>query len=484
MTDQLLTAPAPSGSDALPDGFLWGAATAAYQVEGAAAVDGRGPSIWDTFSRTPGAVRGGGTGDVATDHYHRYQEDVALMAELGLGAYRFSVSWSRIQPTGRGPADQRGLDFYRRLVDELLGHGIEPWLTLYHWDLPQALEDAGGWPARETAQRFADYAGLVHTALGDRVRTWTTVNEPWCAAFLGYASGEHAPGRQEPAASLRAAHHLLLGHGLASQAIRAGAGDHAVVLSLNLYRVEPATAEPADLDAARRIDGLQNRYFLDAVLRGRYPADVLADVAPVSDLAHVREGDLATIAQPLDALGVNYYSRLVAKAGAAAAGGRPGPAASGRLLAPAFPGSETVGLVRSASHRTAMDWEIDAGGLADVLVRIASDYPAPPLYVTENGAAFPDSLSAEGRVHDRERTGYLAAHLVACRDAVAAGVDLRGYFVWSFLDNFEWAWGYDMRFGMVYVDFATQRRVVKDSALWYAESARRNAPAPLPDAPG
>jgi beta-glucosidase len=421
---------------------------------------------------------------VATDHYHRYREDVALMAELGLGAYRFSVSWSRVQPTGRGAADPRGLDFYRRLVDELLARGVEPWLTLYHWDLPQALEDAGGWPERDTAQRFADYAGLVHAAIGDRVRTWTTINEPWCAAFLGYAAGEHAPGRQEPAASLRAAHHLLLAHGLATQAVRAGGGDPAVALSLNLYGVEPASSDAADLDAARRIDGLQNRYFLDAVLHGRYPADVLTDLAPVTDLGHVRDGDLATIAQPLDALGVNYYSRLVTKAGATPPGGHPGPAGGDRLLASAFPGSETVGFVPSGLETTAMDWEIHAGGLADVLTRIASEYPAPPLYVTENGAAFHDSVAADGRVHDPERTAYLAAHLAACRDAIAAGADLRGYFVWSFLDNFEWAWGYDMRFGMVYVDFATQRRVVKDSALWYAESARRNGPAPLPDAPG
>ncbi|HEY6749309.1 MAG TPA: family 1 glycosylhydrolase [Mycobacteriales bacterium] len=474
MTEDLLAPPAVR----LPTGFVWGAATAAYQIEGAAAADGRGPSIWDTFSATPGMVRGGGTGDVAVDHYHRYRGDVGLMAELGLSAYRFSVSWPRIQPTGRGPVEPRGLDFYRRLVDELLEHGIEPWLTLYHWDLPQALEDAGGWPARDTAYRFADYAAAVHGALGDRVRTWTTVNEPWCSAFLGYASGEHAPGRQEPAASVRAAHHLLLGHGLATAALRAGGTGTQVAISLNLYGIEPAG--PADADAARRIDGLQNRLFLDPVLRGAYPADVVADLAPVTGFEHVRDDDLAAIAAPLDALGINYYSRFIVRDGAGTAP-RPGPAGGSRLLASPYPGAETIGFDPGGPDRTVMDWEIHAAGLAGVLTRVATEYDPPPLYVTENGAAFADVVTPDGRVHDRERTAYLAAHLEACRDAVAAGVDLRGYFVWSFLDNFEWAWGYDMRFGVVHVDFPTQRRVLKDSALWYAASARRNAPVAVGD---
>jgi beta-glucosidase len=308
------------------------------------------------------------------------------------------------------------------------------------------------------------------------------MNEPWCAAFLGYASGEHAPGRQEPAASLHAAHHLLLGHGLAAQAIRAGAGRPQVALCLNVYPVGRASDSEADRDAQRRIDGLQNRFFLDAVLLGRYPADVLDDVAPLTDTGHVRDGDLGTIAQPLDALGLNYYNRLVAAAGVGDPAGKPGPAGGARRLPPPFPGSEHVGFVPQGRPRTAMDWEIDAGGLTEVLLRVGRDYPAPPLYVMENGAAFVDTVSADGRVHDGERTAYLASHLAACRDATAAGADLRGYFVWSFLDNFEWAWGYDMRFGMVYVDFVSQRRVLKDSALWYADSARRNAPAPLPGA--
>jgi beta-glucosidase len=393
------------------------------------------------------------------------------MAELGLSAYRFSVSWPRVQPTGRGPADPRGLDFYSRLVDGLLERGIEPWLTLYHWDLPQALEDAGGWPVRDTAGWFADYAALVHGALGDRVRVWTTLNEPWCSAFLGYGSGEHAPGRQDPAAAVRAGHHLLLGHGLAAQVLRAVGAE--VALSLNLYPVQPAG--PDDADAARRIDGLQNRFFLDPLLRGAYPADVVADLAPVTDLGFVEPGDLAIIGQPLDALGVNYYSRHVVKAGS----GEPRPGPAGRLLPTPHSGADDIGFADAGTQRTAMGWEIHAAGLTEVLTRVATEYAAPPLYVTENGAAFADTVTADGRVHDRERTAYLAAHLCACRDAVAAGVDLRGYFVWSLLDNFEWAWGYDMRFGVVHVDFATQQRRLKDSALWYAESARHNAPAPL-----
>jgi beta-glucosidase len=472
MTEELLAGPLTAAGGRMPAGFVWGAATAAYQVEGASTEDGRGPSIWDTFSHTTGRIRGGGTGDVAVDHYHRWREDVGLMAELGLSAYRFSVSWSRVQPDGRGPAARAGLDFYARLVDALLERGVEPWLTLYHWDLPQPLEDAGGWPARDTALRFADYAALVHGALGDRVPLWTTLNEPWCSAFLGYGSGEHAPGRQEPAAAVAAGHHLLLGHGLAATALRSAGAR--VALSLNLYPVQPAG--PADADAARQVDGLQNRFFLDPVLRGAYPDDVVADLATVTDFGFVADGDLALVGQPLDALGVNYYSRHVVRAGTGTR--TPGPA--GATLPSPYPGASEVGFEEAGTERTAMGWEVHAAGLTGVLTRLAADYGPPPMYVTENGAAFRDTVTANGRVHDRERTAYLAAHLKACRDAVAAGVDLRGYFVWSLLDNFEWAWGYDMRFGLVHVDFASQRRRLKDSALWYAESARRNAPVPLP----
>jgi beta-glucosidase len=436
--------------------FVWGMATASYQIEGAVAEDGRTPSIWDTFSRIPGAVLNDDTGDVACEHYHRMPSDVALLADLGATSYRFSVAWPRVRPDA-GPVNAAGLAFYDRLVDELLGHGIDPWLTLYHWDLPQALEDRGGWTDRDTAHRFVDYATSVYDALGDRVPVWTTLNEPWCSAFLGYGSGEHAPGRQEPAAAVRAGHHLLLGHGLATQVLRTVGAR--VALSLNLYPVQPAG--PAEADAARRIDGLQNRFFLDPVLRGAYPADLVEDLVPVTDLDFVAAGDLALIGQPLDALGVNYYSRHVVRAGT----GTPQPGPAGRLLPSPYPGAADVGFEEAGTERTAMGWEIHAAGLTGVLTRVATEYAAPALYVTENGAAFADTVTADGRVHDRERTAYLAAHLGACRDAVAAGVDLRGYFAWSLLDNFEWAWGSDMRFGLVHVDFTSQRRRLKDSAL-------------------
>jgi beta-glucosidase len=455
-----------NGVRRFPEGFLWGAATAAYQIEGAAAADGRTPSIWDTFSVTPGRVVGGHTGHVATDHYHRYRDDVALMARLGLSSYRFSVSWPRVQPAGAGPANPKGIDFYRRLVDELLEHGIEPWLTLYHWDLPQPLEDAGGWPARDTAQRFADYADIVYSALGDRVRYWTTLNEPWCSAFLGYASGDHAPGRRDPAAAIRATHHLLLGHGLAVRAIRADATDAQLGLTLNLYAVTPASSAPEDQDAARRIDGLQNRLFLDPVLLGSYPSDVVADLAGITDFSHVRDGDLATIATPLSMLGVNYYSRHVA---AAPLDGdwRNGEGAC-------FPASEGVRFVKRGVPVTAMDWEIDAPGLTEVLERVHRDYPEVPLYVTENGAAFEDSVAPDGSVDDPERRSYFEGHLGACYDAISAGVPLRGYFAWSLMDNYEWAWGYTRRFGLVYVDYVNQSRTPKASALWYSDVIRRH----------
>ncbi|MCW2946523.1 MAG: beta-galactosidase [Actinoallomurus sp.] len=447
-----------------PAGFAWGAATAAYQIEGAVAADGRGPSIWDTFAHTPGVVLGGDTGDVAVDHYHRFREDVALMSSLGLTAYRFSISWSRVQPHGAGPANAKGLDFYRRLVDALLEAGIEPWPTLYHWDLPQALEDAGGWPERDTAYRFADYAGIVHGALGDRVTNLTTVNEPWCAAFLGYASGDHAPGRREPEASLRAAHHLLLGHGLAARALR---GDRTRVgAAVNLYAVTPASEADVDRDAARRIDGLQNRFFLDALLRGRYPDDVLTDVEPY-DLG-VHDGDLEVIGGPIDMLGVNYYNRFIVTGRAGAAPAITSPFAQ----ASPWPGSEHVGFVRVGRPVTAMGWEIDESGLTEVLTRVAGEYPPVPLYVTENGAAFDDVVSAGG-VDDPDRVAYIDAHLRACHDAIGAGVPLRGYFAWSLMDNFEWGWGYAKRFGLVYVDFATQRRIPKSSARWYATVIER-----------
>src|SRR5262245_57735628 len=358
-------AASPNGVRRFPDGFVLGAATAAYQIEGAAADDGRTPSIWDTFSALPGRVVGGHTGHVATDHYHRYRDDIALMKSLGLGAYRFSVSWPRVQPDGAGPANPQGLDFYRRLVDGLLEHGIQPWLTLYHWDLPQPVEDAGGWPHRDTAARFAEYASIVHSALGDRVQHWTTLNEPWCSAFVGYGSGEHAPGRQEAAASVRAVHHLLLGHGLAVDVIRAGRPDAQVGITLNLYATAAASDRPEDHEAVRRIDGIGNRFFLDPVLRGQYPEDVVADLAEVTDFSHVHDGDLAVISRPLSMLGINYYSRNTLAA--------PEPGPDGRIdwrgPNPKGPnvGSEAVRFVSRGVPVTAMNWEIDAPGLTEVL---------------------------------------------------------------------------------------------------------------------
>ncbi|HEX6871340.1 MAG TPA: family 1 glycosylhydrolase [Micromonosporaceae bacterium] len=471
--------PAP-GIRRFPAGFRWGAATAAYQIEGAVATDGRTPSIWDTFSETPGRVVGGHTGHIATDHYHRYRDDVALMRRLGLAAYRFSVSWSRVQPAGAGPANPAGLDFYRRLVDELLDQGIEPWLTLYHWDLPQPVEQAGGWPARDTAARFADYVALVHGALGDRVTNWITLNEPWCSSFLGYGSGAHAPGRREPAAAVAAAHHLLLGPGLAVSAIRAGSPQAQVGTTLNLYAVSPASDSPDDHEAARRVDGLGNRFFLDPVLRGRYPADVLDDLRPVTDCAFIREGDLATIAVPLSFLGINYYSRHVGAAPHPGPGGLVGWAGDG--AGTAYPGSAGVRFVKRGLPTTEMGWEIDADGLTEVLLRVAREYPSLPLFITENGAAFPDQVAPDGSVPDPQRQAYLGAHLRACHDAIEQGVPLGGYFAWSLLDNYEWAWGYTRRFGLVYVDYASQARTPKASAHWYSGVIARHGllDEPLP----
>ena len=447
-----------------PDGFDWGVATASYQIEGAVREGGRSPSIWDTYSHTPGKTANGETGDIACDHYHRYRHDVALMHELNARVYRFSVAWPRLQPTGRGPLNPEGVAFYDRLIDELLGAGVRPWITLYHWDLPQVLEDEGGWPERQTAQLFADYAAAVHERFADRVRDWTTLNEPWCSAFLGYASGRHAPGRQDPAASVRAAHHLLLGHGLAVQAMRATRDDLRYGITLNLYPTSAATSSAADQDAARRVDGICNRVFLDPILRGRYPEDVLADLEPIAGLQHILGGDEKIIAQPLDVLGVNYYSRHVVRAGTEG---------TGRTDA-AWVGARGAEGVRTGRPVTAAGWEIDPTGLHDILTRITREYDTPPLYITENGAAFPDVIAADGAVHDDQRTAFLDGHFRAAHRAISDGVDLRGYFVWSLLDNFEWAWGYERRFGIVYVDYDTQERLVKDSGRWFADVAAAN----------
>ncbi|WP_326824464.1 GH1 family beta-glucosidase [Streptosporangium sp. NBC_01756] len=444
-----------SGPLRFPEGFVWGAATAAYQIEGAARDDGRGPSIWDTFSRTPGKVHAGHTGDVACDHYHRYPEDIRIMGDLGLSAYRFSISWPRIQPDGSGPANSRGLDFYDRLVDGLHGAGITPIVTLYHWDLPQTLEDRGGWTNRETAERFAEYAEIVHARLGDRVETWTTLNEPWCSAFLGYASGIHAPGRTEPELSFAAVHHLLLGHGLAAGALRAaGAGRIGITLNLS-----PVLGD--DAEAVSVVDGLQNRIFLDPVLRGEYPADVVGRAGRFTDWSFVREGDLEIISRPIDLLGVNYYNPQTVAA------------RTGEPANPVYPGSEGISFPRPDVPKTAMGWPVQPFGLTDLLVRLSRDYPGTPLVITENGAAFDDVVEA-GQVHDTDRVAYLDGHLRAAHAAIEAGADLRGYLVWSLLDNFEWAEGYAKRFGIVHVDYATQQRTPKDSALWYREVVGRN----------
>jgi beta-glucosidase len=447
-----------------PEDFVWGAATAAYQIEGATRDGGRGPSIWDTFSRTPGKVFAGHTGDVACDHYHRYADDVALMADLGLQAYRFSVSWPRIRPDGTGPVNPQGLDFYDRLVDELRGRDITPIVTLYHWDLPQPLEDRGGWTSRATAEQFAAYAAAVYARLGDRVETWTTLNEPWCAAFLGYASGIHAPGRQDPAAAFAATHHLMLGHGLAAQALRA-AGARTIGLTLNPDSVFPADPDnQADVEAARVVDGLKNRIYFDPVLRGKYPADVLEHISRFTDAAFLADGDEQVIGEPIDLLGVNYYSPTYVRAQVGATGSS------------AYPGTEGIEFIPPTGPVTEMGWQIEPSGLTALLERISRDYPGVPLMITENGAAFDDAPSPADpeRVADPDRISYLDGHLRAAHEAISRGVDLRGYLVWSFLDNFEWAEGYRKRFGIVHTDYDTQRRTIKDSARWYREVIRRN----------
>ncbi|MEW2381011.1 GH1 family beta-glucosidase [Micromonospora sp. NPDC047707] len=448
-----------------PEGFRWGAATAAYQIEGAVRDDGRGPSIWDTFSRTPGKVHQGHTGDVACDHYHRYADDVALMAELGLRTYRFSVAWPRIQPDGTGPVNPRGLDFYDRLVDALLARGIDPLVTLYHWDLPQALEDRGGWTARETAEHFATYATVVHARLGDRVRTWTTLNEPWCSAYLGYGNGVHAPGVRDAGAAFTAVHHLLLGHGLAARALRA-AGAETVGITLNTGDIRPADPDrAADAAAVRLVDGLQNRIFLDPLLRAAYPDDVLDHVARIVEPTFLRDGDEKLIAAPIDLLGVNYYSPTYVA-------GRPDGAGN-----EAYPGTDgAVEFLPPAGPLTDMGWMIEPAGLTRLLERLAADYPGVPLLVTENGAAYPDKTGSDpaGEIVDTDRIAYLDGHLRAAHEAIARGVDLRGYLVWSLLDNFEWAEGYRKRFGIVHVDYLTQRRTLKASARWYQEVISRN----------
>ncbi|MBC6459471.1 GH1 family beta-glucosidase [Actinomadura sp. HBU206391] len=433
---------------ALGPDFVWGAATSAYQIEGAVAEDGRSPSIWDTFSRVPGAVDGGDTGDTACDHYHRWPEDVRLMRELGLGAYRFSIAWPRVLPQGTGPVNAAGLAFYDRLVDGLLEAGITPYPTLYHWDLPQVLQDRGGWPERDTAERFAEYAAVVAAALGDRVTEWTTLNEPLCSAWIGHLDGDMAPGWTDLTAAVRASIHLHLAHGLGVQAIRANVPGANVGL-VNIHSpCDPASERDEDVAAARRADGHLNRWWLDPIHGRGYPQDMVELYGVELPL---RDGDLRTIAEPLDWLGVNYYFRQVLTADPT------GPAPYARQIDP--PGA----------FHTAMGWEVSPDGLERMLVRVAEDYAPQRMLVTENGAAYADTVTADGAVHDAERTAYLETHLDACARAARRGVPVDGYFAWSLLDNFEWAYGYDKRFGLVHVDYATQARTVKDSGHRYAE---------------
>jgi beta-glucosidase len=444
-----------------PD-FVWGSATASYQIEGAVAEDGRGTSIWDTFAHTPGTISDGTTGDVADDHYHRYAEDIALLASLGMNAYRFSIAWPRIQPTGMGPANQAGLDFYRRVAETCHEHGVTPYATLYHWDLPQALEDDGGWLNLDTAAAFRDYASLTHDALGDVIDHWITLNEPWCSAFLGYGNGVHAPGKVLGAGAMKAAHHLLLGHGLAINAMRESRHSSSTLgITLNLYSVHRASDSELDREAARRVDGISNRFFLEPVLQGAYPDDVLLD-ASMAAWFDERTGDLEVIGTPIDFLGINYYSRHTAA----------GP--EDRVFAnpdvpTVTPGSENVRLVDTGAPKTEMGWEIHPDGLVDVVRMVHERAPELPVMITENGAAYPDQVGPDGVVDDPERRHFFEQHVDACRQAVEEGLALRGYFAWSLLDNFEWAFGYSRRFGLVHVDYETQSRTVKSSGLWFRQ---------------
>ena len=430
-----------------PSDFIWGAATAAYQIEGAWNEDGKGESIWDRFAHTPGRIHNGDTGDVACDHYHRYHEDVALMRQLGLKAYRFSISWPRVLPNGCGAVNPASLDFYDRLVDELLAADIQPFATLYHWDLPQALQDRGGWGNRDVCGYFADYAALMARRLGDRVRHWATFNEPMGIAFAGHRSGEHAPGLQDDKLALQVAHHLLVAHGLAAQAIRAIAPQLNAGIVIDCWPVETMTDSEQDRAFAETIWQTSAGWFLGPLFRACYPPTAWQMYG--EKVPDVRPGDMALASQRLDFLGINTYSRLVVE--------------NGEIVKPV-----------PSSEYTEMDWEIHAPAMRRMLARVARDYAVPPIYITENGAAFADEVSPDGYVHDPRRISYLRDHFTQARLAMEDGVDLRGYFVWSLMDNFEWANGYSKRFGLIYVDLATQQRILKDSAKWYAEIIARN----------
>lgn len=439
-----------SRPSSFPSGFRWGCSTSSYQIEGSTAADGRGPSIWDAFCREPGRILRGETGDMACDSYRRWAEDVALLRELGANAYRFSVAWPRLQPSGSGPALEAGLAYYSRLVDALLEAGIEPWITLYHWDLPLALGEKGGWAARDTAYRFADYCGIVYRALGDRARRWVTLNEPWCSSFLGYRSGEQAPGLKDDGLAYRAVHHLLLAHGLAREAFAAAGSPGEIGLVVNAATPRPATRRPEDAEAARRASVERTGLWLDPVFGRGYPEPYLA--AHGASLP-IEEGDLELIAGPLDFVGLNYYNEDAVEAVP------PSPAhPEGYRYAP------------TSRPKTEMGWDIVPQGLRRCLGFMAREWAPKALYVTENGAAFADAPDSGGKIRDLERISYLRSHLEACLDAIGDGVPLRGYFAWSLLDNFEWSQGYGKKFGLVAVDTATGERRRKDSFFFLRDA--------------
>ncbi len=431
-----------------PEGFLWGTATASYQIEGAWQEDGKGENIWDRFSHTPGKVQDGDTGDIACDHYHRWPEDIKLMQEMGLKAYRFSISWSRIIPDGDGAVNEKGLDFYDKLVDGLLAAGIEPYVTLYHWDLPQALQDKGGWANRDTAKAFARYADAVSKRLGNRVHNWITLNEPWVSAFLGNMFGVHAPGLKDPKTAFAASHHLLLGHGLAVPILRAnGNSQTRVGITLNLSICESASDSEADKVATAKSNAFNLSWFLDPVFKGKYPEGVAERLkgAPLP----IQEGDLQKISVPLDFLGVNYYFRFIIK----------DDSANG--------GSSVQEVQLENVERTEMGWEVHAPALYRLLTYLHKEYNPPAMYITENGSAFKDEVGPDGKVNDPRRTAYLQSHFAAAHQAISEGVPLEGYFVWSLMDNFEWGYGYSKRFGLTYVDFDTLQRTIKNSGHYY-----------------
>lgn len=427
--------------------FVWGVATSSFQIEGAAHEDGRGPSIWDTFCRVPGKVANGDTGDIACDHYHRYNEDLDLMKWMGVDAYRFSVAWSRVIPNGVGPINQAGLDFYDRLIDGALERGIQPWITMYHWDLPQALQDRGGWNNREIVKWFEEYANVLTNRFGDRVKHWMTLNEPLCSAWIGHLYGDMAPGITDLQTALNASHHLLMSHGVASQVTRTNVKDSKVGIVINVTPAVPATDSDDDRRASKLADGFDNRWFLNPVFGQPYPADVIEELGMAPQ---IETGDMSLINQPMDFLGVNFYFRQTI---ASNPYGSPLPIKNIR---------------RENVKRTAMDWEVHAPAFEEILTRIHRDYKPKEIYITENGSAWDDEI-VSGEINDEERISYMQSHLDAMFAAQKQGAQIRGYFAWSFMDNFEWAYGYDKRFGLVYVDYKTQKRTPKKSALYYRE---------------